>query len=225
MGDVETAARWAEGDPATIKREMSETLPIYLREVQRISLARVHLARQETEQALATLEGLEQQAQAAGRLAQAIEIALLRALAWQAQGESAAALESFKRSLSWAEPEGYLRLFLEAGTGVIPLLRRAVSPGIRPNYANKLLTAFGMEEEESVPAPQFPDPQSLAEPLTRRELDVLNAICDGLSNREIAERLTVTLNTVKKHSSHIYGKLGVSSRAQAIVRAREPGLC
>ena len=118
-----------------------------------------------------------------------------------------------------------MRLFLEAGTGVIPLLRRAVSPGIRPNYANKLLTAFGMEEEENVPAPQFPDPQSLAEPLTRRELDVLNAICDGLSNREIAERLTVTLNTVKKHSSHIYGKLGVSSRAQAIVRAREPGLC
>jgi ATP/maltotriose-dependent transcriptional regulator MalT len=61
----------------------------------------------------------------------------------------------------------------------------------------------------------------LVEPMTPRELEVLHLICEGLTNREIAERLTVTLNTVKKHGSHIYGKLGVSSRAQAIVRARE----
>ena len=225
LGDVEMAARWAEGDPATLKREVPERLPIFLRELQQILLARVHLARQEPEQALATLAGLEEQAQAAGRLAQAIEIGLLKALAWQAQAESAAALESFARSLSWAEPEGYVRLFLEAGSGLVPLLRQAALHGIKPNYAKKLLDAFGAEEPAGVPTSQPPGTQPLAEPLTERELDVLHLICSGLSNREIAERLTVTLNTVKKHSSHIYGKLGVSSRAQAIVRAQDLKLC
>jgi LuxR family maltose regulon positive regulatory protein len=228
LGDVETAARWAENDPAVIKREMPDTLPVFLREVQQISVARVYLARGETEQALATLEGLEEQAQAAGRLAQAIDICLLKALAWQAQGKSAAALEWFERSLSWAEPEGYVRLFLEAGTDVVPLLRRAAARGIGPRSADKLVAAFGVQERESAPTfhrERLPDAQSLTEPLTPRELDVLYLICDGLSNREIAERLTVTLNTVKKHSSHIYDKLGVGSRAQAIVKARELGLC
>jgi LuxR family maltose regulon positive regulatory protein len=225
LDEVETAARWAEGDPATLHHELPEKLPVYLREVQQISLARVHLARQETARALMTLKGLEEQARAAGRLAQAIEICLLKALAWQAQGEAAAAIESFERSLSWAEPEGYVRLFLEAGPVVIPLLRRASAQGIRPEYTSKLLAAFGVEEETGVPAPQLPEADLLPEPLTPRELEVLRLICDGLSNREIAGRLTVTLNTVKKHSSHIYGKLGVKSRAQAIVRARKLGLC
>jgi len=224
LDDLETAARWAEGDPATVKREMPETLPIYLREVQRISLARVYLARQETEQALATLEGLAAQAQAAGRLAPAIESCLLQALAWHAQGESAAALESLERSLSWAEPEGYVRLFLEAGTGMIPLLRRAAARGIRSEYVNRLLAAFGVAEKEGTSAPPLPTPQPLAEPLTPRELDVLHLICDGLSNQEIADTLVVTLNTVKKHTSHIYGKLGVKNRTQAAARARELGI-
>jgi LuxR family maltose regulon positive regulatory protein len=225
QGEVEMAARWAEGDPAILRREMPEALPLYLREVQQISLARVHLARQETEQALATLEGLEEQAQAAGRLAQAIDICLLKALAWQARGEAGAALESLERSLSWAEPEGYVRLFLEAGIDLIPLLRRAASRGISLGYVSKLLAAFGVEERERVSPPHLSEFLPLPEPLTRRELEVLRLICDGLSNREIAGRLTVTLNTVKKHSSHIYGKLGVSSRAQAIVRARELEIC
>ena len=170
------------------------------------------------------IKGLEEQARAGGRLAQAIEICLLKALAWQAEGQGAAALEPFERSLSWAEPEGYIRLFLEAGTDVIPLLRRATARGIRLAYTRRLLAAFGVGEEARIPSSQHPDSQPLPEALTARELEVLYLICSGLSNREIADCLTVTLNTVKKHSSHIYGKLGVSSRAQAIVRAQELGL-
>jgi LuxR family maltose regulon positive regulatory protein len=192
--------------------------------VQQISLARVHLARKNAEGALAALQGLEEQARSAGRMAQAIDISLLQALAWQAQGQGAAALESFERALSWAEPEGYVRAFLETGTGVILLLRRAASRGIRSQYVSKLLLAFGVEDGADTPSAQRPERQPLPEPLTPRELEVLALICDGLSNREIAERLTVTLNTVKKHSSHIYSKLGVTSRAQAIVRAGELGL-
>ncbi len=224
LGDVETAARWAEGDPAFLRRQLPEALPRYLREVQQISLAWVQLARGENAQALATLAGLEAQAQAAGRLAQAMEICLLQALTWRAQGDSTAAVASFERALAWAAPEGYVRLFLEAGADVLPLLYRAVAPGLEPGYAQTLLAAFGVEEKESRPAPPPSGVQPLPEPLTPREIDVLRLICAGLSNREIAERLTVTLNTVKKHSSHIYGKLGVSSRAQAIVRAQELGL-
>jgi LuxR family maltose regulon positive regulatory protein len=225
LGDVETAERWAEGDPALLRYEIPQTLPIYLQEVRQILLARIDLARGEPGRALTTLAGLEEQAQAAGRRAQAIEICLLKALACQAQGESAFALESLERSLAWAEPEGYVRLFLEAGPDVIPLLAGAASHGIKPRYANRLLAAFGVKEKANGLASQPVDSYPLAEPLTERELEVLHLICGGLANREIAERLTVTLNTVKKHTSHIYGKLDVSSRAQAIVRVRELGLC
>jgi LuxR family maltose regulon positive regulatory protein len=225
LDDIETAARWAKGDPSTLKREMPETLPVYLREVQRISLARVHLARGNAERALATLEGLEEQAQAAGRLAHAIEICLLEALAWQLQGSLAVALESLQRSLSWAEQEGYARLFLETGTDVIPLLRRAASDEIRSTHAHALLAAFGVEQEQSVPASPHPKAQPLLDPLTPREFEVLHLICEGLSNQEIAGRLTVTLNTVKKHTSNLYAKLSVRSRTQAVARARELGIC
>jgi LuxR family maltose regulon positive regulatory protein len=133
----------------------------------------VYLARQETKRALLTLEGLEEQAESAGRLAQAIEIWLLKALAQQAQGDSAVALESFERVLSWAEPEDYVRLFLETGTDVIPLLRRAASNSIRPRYTGQLLAAFEVEEKENAPASPLFDSQALLQPLTQRELEVL----------------------------------------------------
>jgi LuxR family maltose regulon positive regulatory protein len=185
----------------------------------------VQLARGEAEPALTTLQGLEEQARAAGRQAQAIEIVLLTALAWQALGDSPAALTAIERALSWAEPAGYVRLFVEASRDVVPLLRRASAQGIKRDYAHRLLAALGVDRQEDGPAAPHLGAQPLIEPLTPRELEVLSLICDGLSNREIAQELTVTLNTVKKHSSHIYGKLGVTSRAQAIVRAHELGLC
>ena len=224
MGDVETAARWAIGDPVLTRREKPSTLPLYLQEVQQISLARVDLARQNTEGVLASLTGLEEQSLAAGRKAQAMETCLLTALAQQARGESTIAFRSFERALSWGEPEGYVRLFLEAGSDLIPLLRLAAGH-TRSQYANKLLAALGAKTEPTVPASQTSQPSPLLEPLTQRETEVLRLICDGHSNQEIAEHLTVTLNTVKKHSSNIYGKLGVKSRAQAIVRARDLNLC
>jgi LuxR family maltose regulon positive regulatory protein len=225
LGDVEAAAQWAQDPQAILNCEPAGQLPEHLYEVQQISRARVHLTRGDATAALATLDGLEEQAQSAGRRAQAIEISLLTALAWQAQASSAEALESLERSLSWAEPEGYVRLFLEAGPDLIPLLRQAAARGIQPTYANRLLADFGADQQEALPVPLLPGTPSLVEPLTPRELEVLALVCDGLSNKEIAEQLTVALNTVKKHTSHIYGKLGVTSRAQAMVQARDLGLC
>jgi LuxR family maltose regulon positive regulatory protein len=220
LGDVETAARWAQGDPATVKLEILENLPLYLREVQQISLARVCLARGETEKALAILDRLRPQAEAAGLCHPASEISLLKAVALGAQGDTTAALESLERSLSLAEPEGYVRLYLDEGEPVTTLLQQAASRGISPHFVSKLLAAFG------VLASPFARPSTsmLVEPLTEREIEVLQLICEGCSNQQIAERLIVTLNTVKKHASNVYAKLEVSSRAQAIIRARELGL-
>jgi LuxR family maltose regulon positive regulatory protein len=223
LGDVEAASRWAKADPTVLKRALPKNLPLYLHEVRRLSLARVELARGRPETALATLDGLTAQAKATGRNAHALEAWLLAALAWEAHGQPDAALASMEQALGEAEPEGYVRLFVEAGADVIPLLQRAARTGSRPEYARKLLVDCGQVERP--PSPQPTTAQRLTEPLTPRELEVLDLICQGLPNREIAERLTVTLNTVKKHSSHIYGKLGVASRTQAILRARELGLC
>jgi LuxR family maltose regulon positive regulatory protein len=221
LGDIDSAVRWAEGEADVLQGGIPESLPLYLREVLQISRTRVHLTRGEPQRALTMLAGLEAQAKAAGRLAQAIEICLLQALAWQALGDSTAALESLERSLSWAAPESYMQLFLEAGRDVIPLLRQATPREPEPTYVDKLLAAFGAQERESVTVAQHPTPHSLIEPLTPRELEVLCLICAGLSNQEIADKLVVTLNTVKKHSSNLYGKLGVHSRTQAIFRAHE----
>ena len=93
------------------------------------------------------------------------------------------------------------------------LLRRALAEGIAPSYVSKLLAAFG---ESAQPAPQ-----ALVEPLTERELEVLRLIAAGLSNREIAQELVVAVSTVKTHVNHIYGKLGVRSRIQAVAKARK----
>jgi LuxR family maltose regulon positive regulatory protein len=133
------------------------------------------------------------------------------------------------RCLSLAEPEGYVRLFLDEGEPARELFavyRRA--GGVSPHlikYAQRVLAAWP-EALIGAPSGVAPGgtairPEPLAEPLTERELEVLRLIARGASNQEIAERLVVTLNTVKKHTSNLFGKLGVASRTQAIVRARE----
>jgi LuxR family maltose regulon positive regulatory protein len=230
LGDIETAARWAAGDPALIKREIPNNLPSFLQEVRQILSARVALAHGETKKALDVLNPLEPQAQSAGRNVRVIEIGLLKALALQAQGNIADALVSLEQSMLLAQPERYIRLFIEQGEPMARLLQKAVSQKIASNCAAKLLSVF---DDSSSPAPravpEMPATSvsqhlSMIEPLTRREVEILQLICAGYSNREIAERLSVTLNTVKKHTSHIYGKLDVKSRTQAIARAQEIGL-
>jgi LuxR family maltose regulon positive regulatory protein len=230
LGDVETAALWAEGEAAPIQGTLPEKLPTYLREQQQISQARVQLAMGETERALETLEGLGDQAQAAGRRAQEIEACLLQALALQAQRQTGAAVASLQRSLALAEPAGYVRLYVEGGTPVAALLREVARRGPCGRYAQRLLAAFADGAGDPAPNSEagrlvgVPGMASLPEPLTRRELEVLDLIGQGYSNQQIADRLVVTLHTVKKHSSNVYGKLGVRGRTQAIVRARELGV-
>jgi LuxR family maltose regulon positive regulatory protein len=124
-------------------------------------------------------------------------------------------VSALERALSLAEPEGYVRTFVDEGEPMAQLLRRALSQGIAPEYAARLLDAFG---EPAAPLP--PAAQPLIEPLTDRELEVLRLIAAGLSNREIAHQLVVAVSTVKTHINHIYGKLDAKSRTHAVAQAR-----
>ncbi|HTP10038.1 MAG TPA: response regulator transcription factor, partial [Anaerolineae bacterium] len=126
------------------------------------------------------------------------------------------------------EPEGSVMLFVEEGSAIKPLLQvvadRAATPERLKQYARKLLAAFPVSDRAlTSPVPPVSGEQ-LIEPLSKRELEILQLIGDGYSNLEIADRLVITLHTVKKHSSNIFTKLGVTSRTQAVARARQLGL-
>jgi LuxR family maltose regulon positive regulatory protein len=165
--------------------------------------------------ALHLLQRLLQDAETKARMGSALEILVLCALAFHAQGNRAEALSTLERALVLAEPEGYIRLFVDEGAPMLALVRHAHQQGILPAYLTTLLSAFGWQEEARVVRSS-----SLVEPLTRREREVLQLLAAGASNREIARRLVLSLGTVKKHVSNICSKLDVQSRTQAIARAR-----
>jgi LuxR family maltose regulon positive regulatory protein len=145
-----------------------------------------------------------------------IRILALQALARQARGDLDQALSTLERALILAEPEGYVRTFLDAGEPMAGLLSQILSGDVAPGYVARLLGAFGQEAELPPPAMA-----SLVEPLTEREVEVLRLLVAGLSNAEIAEELVIAVSTVKSHVNHIYGKLGVESRTQAVAKAQE----
>ena len=148
-----------------------------------------------------------------------IQILLLLALALEVQAEHSRALAALGRALALAEPEGYVRIFLDEGPALLPLLRRAQQHGLARDYAARLLaTSQTRFVDYRLHAPQSGLP---VEPLTPRERDVLRLMVEGASNQKIAHRLVLSVNTVKKHVSNIYGKLNVQNRAQAIARAWE----
>lgn len=150
-----------------------------------------------------------------------IEILALQALALQGQGDILPAVTALERALSLAEPEGYVRVFVDEGPSMAPLLYEAAARGIAPQYTGRLLAALPAAE----PASKFQKlPVEMVEPLSERELEVLQLIAEGLSNQEVAQRLFITLGTVKWHTSNIYGKLGVKNRTQAVAQARALGI-
>ena len=139
-----------------------------------------------------------------------------------------------KHALVLAEPEGYARIFLDEGSSMMQLLREASAREIMPDYTDKLLAAlerpraqlrgFESEKRNNEDNPALPPAQPLIEPLSQRELEILKLISQGLSNREIGERLFLALDTIKGHNRKIFDKLQVQSRTEAIARARELGL-
>jgi LuxR family maltose regulon positive regulatory protein len=198
--------------------------PASFREAQQILQARVHLGRGHAEPALAVLDQIEPATEAAGRFGRIIEISLLKALALQAQGRTSAALVQLVRSLELAEPERYVRIYLDEGASVAALLETLCqSQGIPSHlqcYAQGLLGALDSSSREVIEPEISVSTSRLVEPLTRRERQVLRLVLAGLSGPEIAQELVIANSTVKSHIKSIYGKLGVHSRHEAIERAK-----
>jgi len=222
QGELDLAARWADD-----YRQVGETE--YLREFEDLTLARVLLAEDKSSGALTLLDTLLSPAEAAGRMGTAIEIQALRALALQALDDMNGAIDALGQALNLAQPERYARVFIDEGAPMARLLHEAARRGIAPEYIGNLLAAFELEVGDvAAPTtdhePAIFKPSILIEPLTDRELEVIHLLADGLSNREIAQRLFLSPNTVRTHTYNIYGKLGVHSRTQAVARARELGL-
>jgi ATP/maltotriose-dependent transcriptional regulator MalT len=222
QGNLSAARHWAD-----ISGFSANDSPNYLHEREYLTLVRIRIAEKRItptgsrlSEVLILLERLLADAEANKRIHSMLEVLLLYALALEVQGNHTTALTVLDRALTLAEPEGYVRLFLDEGRPMIALLRRAQRHGLAPNYIAKLL-ALTKEPEAIDIHPHTPTFNSLVEPLTAREREVLQLMLNGATNREIARELIVSVNTVKKHVLNICGKLNVRSRTQAIAKARK----
>lgn len=222
QGNLSAATRWAEQCGLTV----SDDDLSYQRERAFLTLLRIGIAAGRENPSASRwqeishmLERRLRDAEAKARRSSVLELLLLQALACAAQRERHATFSALSRALSLAEPEGYVRLFVDEGTPMHDLLRQAIAGGVTPHYATTLLAAFrGPTGADTAYSPSRP--AVLIELLTKREQEVLQLLAEGASNREIAQRLIVSTGTVKKYVHNICGKLGAQSRVQALVRAR-----
>jgi len=225
QGDLALAARWVQERQLRMDDELSPP-----RDIEYLTLARVLITQHRPDEALPLLARLLHLAERDGRMGNALEILVLQAVAQQARGDEAGAMERFSRALSLAEPEGYIRLFVDEGAPMARLLvqmrtRRGSDQPASTGYREQLLALLGRASDEGVLHPAVAVPGSgvypFSEPLSERELEVLRLIVAGCSNREIADRLVIAVSTVKWYVNAIYSKLQVESRTKAIALARE----
>lgn len=223
QGDVDAAARWVAGrgigpdDEPTFSRE-----PAYL------VLARVLIARNQAGSALTLLDRLHKAAVGQQRFGSLIEIQALRAVAVAAGGDEPAAVAALVEALTLAQPQGYIRVFVDEGPSMWALLGRVVAvqrnePGaVSLEYLGRLVRACE-NRPAGATAGRNVVPGLIAQ-LSERELEVLGMVAAGKPNQQIADELFVSLSTVKKHVTHIFDKLGAANRTEATARARELGL-
>ncbi len=246
LGQPELAIQWAQNYAHSLTEEAQFT---YLHEFETLVFVRVLLVQDRMDEVLMLFAQWLPAAEVAQRLGSMLEMLMLEALALGATGQIDAAKRTLTRALALAEPEGYVRLFVDEGEPMRLLLKQWLAsddlqsaPGSPPaldanlaGYAAKIVAAFASQptpsadgEDDTGHKALLGNPKSeipnLVEPLSHRELDVLRLIAAGLSNATIAEQLVVSVGTVKTHLKHIYGKLAVQSRTQAVAQARTLGL-
>lgn len=210
QGRLDEALGWARAQKLSARDDLT-----YVQEFEHITLARLLIAQGSVLDALGLLDRLLQVAEDGGRVGSVIEVLILQALAERSRGHMQAALVSLERALALAEPEGYVRVFLDEGAAMAPLLETAAARGIAPQYVGQLLAAFG--ERAAVSSSN----RSLIEPLSGREVEVLRLLASDLDGPGIARELTVSLSTMRTHTRSIFTKLGVNNRRAAVRRAEE----
>jgi len=228
QGRIEQAILWAE----TCGLKIEDTEWPYQRAVEYLMLARVLIVQGKFEGVEGILDRLFQAAEANKRTGDLIEILVQQALYWYALNKKDHAFRLIERALTLAEPQGFVRSFIDEGESIRSLLldcqtiiNKRIGVSIDNvsltllTYIDKLLAAFS--QPTSLENAKDGD---ILEPLSERELDILRLIATGLGNKEIAEILVIAPSTVKSHINNIYGKLGTHRRTQAIALAREHGL-
>jgi LuxR family maltose regulon positive regulatory protein len=176
-------------------------------------LARIWLTQRRVPEVLDLLDKVMPAFETGGHLRHLTEVFVLRSLAYAARGQETMAKESFIKALELGKPEGYVHVFIENGPELIPLLHQVRHRF--PDYVNQLLNTFSAGANPVLP---------LLDSLTEREREIVDLIALGYTNRQIADQLFISVGTVKGHINHIFSKLNVSNRTQALLRARELNL-
>jgi LuxR family maltose regulon positive regulatory protein len=236
LGKIEAAEAYLQSRNIQADGEIQ-----YPHESEYLALARLYLVKRDLEAAANLLGRMLAWAEAAGQQLWVIRVLVLQALLDHFQGNRQQSLECLNRALRLAEPQDIVQVFVDEGEPMQGLLKQ----GIHPEYSQRLLEAFpGPRKEPASVAetraiahapgvservagasqPAWMDSEALVEPLSKRELEIVRLIVEGYSNKEIAQKLYISLRTVKYHATSIYSKLGVSGRTQAAFRARELGL-
>ncbi len=230
QGKLDAAIQWAEHYRSRLK---SDSALSFVSEIEGLALAEVLLAQSRAgrqwpsasplEEALHVVEQVRHVAEDGRRMAHLLEACVFEALIQQAQGHDEQALETLKKVLRLAEPEGHVRLFVDKGPPMTQLLQQVAASGGASPYLTRLLEAAGVPGSEKKD-PHFPKSDAAfpwLEVLSEREVEVLRLLSSGASNTRIAQMLVVSTSTVRTHLRHIYDKLGASNRTQAVARARE----
>jgi LuxR family maltose regulon positive regulatory protein len=220
FGEIEPAIEWLDGTGLNANSPINHS-----RDIEFLTMARILIAQNKLDEGLALLEKISELSDEIGKKYTALEAMILLAIAFFSHGDTENALDRLELALTLGEAEEYIQIFVDEGLPMARLLYEALSREISPEYVQKLLAAFpDVEPEKELMSKPVVSDDEWIEPLSERELEVLQLIAEGISRQEIASRLILSLNTVKTHARNIYSKLGVNNQMQAVGKARGLGL-